>query len=54
MGVANLLYLGYIMFYILNNVCLVCVTLDSVHLLLLAVHLYQYCSWRGKRKKKAE
>ena len=51
---ANLVYLAYAMYYVLEELCLVCVTLDTVHLLLLAVHVHQYCNMEGRQKKKEE
>lgn len=42
-GAADFLYLAYIMAFVLKELCLVCISLYSLHFCLILLHLYQYC-----------
>lgn len=50
LGLLSFIYLGYIMLYILNDLCLVCLSLYAVHTLLLSLHIYQWCCKKQKNK----
>lgn len=47
----DFVYLAYIMAFILKELCLVCVTLDSIHFCLILLHIYQYCHMEDRKKQ---
>ena len=48
----NLLYLAYLMHYILKHICLLCLITDTIHALLVVLHIYQYSYSHKTLKKK--
>ena len=50
-GAADFIYLAYIMAYVLNDTCLVCIALYSLHFLLIVLHVYQYCNTMNYEKQ---